>query len=112
MSGGNDHAAKHERVLLPKLWDIIADTVFLHFMLKAGESVDFAICDVRDVFFMLPLLPQERAYFSTFFDGSFYVWRRVVQGSVNGPNVFGRLSALTGRMTQSLVDPSEARMHI
>ena len=28
------------------------------------------------------------------------------------PNVLGRLSALTGRMTQSLLDPTEARMHI
>ena len=28
--------------------------------------------------------------------------QRIAQGSLNGPGVFGRLSALAGRMTQSL----------
>ena len=38
------------------------------------------------------------------------MWARVAQGSVNGPNVFGRLSALAARMTQALVSTSEARL--
>ena len=63
VSGANDHATKHERVLPPKLWDVIADTVLLHSMLKEGNSVDVFICDFRDVFFMIPLLPPRTIIF-------------------------------------------------
>ena len=59
---------------------------------------------------MLPVLQQEQKYFATAFAGSIYIWTRVAQGSVNGPNVFGRLSALTARMTQALVSTDEARL--
>ena len=40
------------------------------------------------------------------------MWTRVAQGSLNGPNAFGRLSALTGRMTQALMESTQARMQI
>ena len=41
-------------------------------------------------------------YFVARVRGVFYLWYRIAQGSLNGPGVFGRLSALTGRMSQSL----------
>ena len=71
-----------------------------------GEGIELLVLDFRDAFYMLPLLPEERKYFVAHFRGSFYLWERIAQGSLNGPGVFGRLSALTGRMTQSLF-PSE-----
>ena len=64
----------------------------------------------KDAFYMLPVLDAERKYFTTMYKGEIYIWDRVAQGSVNGPNVFGRLSALTARMTQSLLSPDEARL--
>ena len=41
-----------------------------------------------------------------------FIWARIAQGSLNFPNVFGRLSALVGRSTQACFDPAELRLHI
>ena len=110
VSGTNDMTTKRERIVLPKLWDVVGDAVHLYSCCEPGESVSFFVCDFRDAFYMLPVLARERRCFCTAFGGCIYVWARVAQGSVNGPNVFGRLSALTARMTQALVSPDEARL--
>ena len=49
----------------------------------------------------MPIPPAERHYYTTTHKGEVYVWWRVAMGSVDGPNVYGRLAALTGRMGQS-----------
>ena len=36
----------------------------------------------------------------------------MVQGSLNGPNTFGPLSALVGRISQGCFDPQELRLQI
>ena len=95
VSGTNDKAVKRERMMLPRLWDVVSDAVRLHTCCGDGEEVEFFICDSKDAFYMLPVLEQERKYFTTAFAGDIYIWDRVAQGSVNGPNAFGRLSALT-----------------
>ena len=40
------------------------------------------------------------------------MWQRVAQGSLNGPNTFGRLSAAVGRMTSGMLQEHEARLQI
>ena len=72
----------------------------------------FLVCDFVDAFFKMPLLPIERKYFATSLGEDIFIWARVGQGSLNGPTVFGRLSAMVGRFSQSLFDLSEARVHI
>ena len=44
-----------------------------------------------------------------FFSNAYYMWDRIVQGSINGPNVYGRLAALTSRMGQGMADSQEMR---
>ena len=61
---------------------------------------------------MLPLGFDEQPYFSAAYRGKVYVWGRVAQGSLNGPNIFGRLSALTGRITQGCFSPADLRLQI
>ena len=77
-----------------------------------GEQVHLFALDFRDAFYMRPLRRDERRYFTAYHQGRWYVWERVAQGSLNGPNVFGRLSALTGRMTQALMSSTGARLQI
>ena len=112
VSGSNDAARRVERVLLPKCWDIIRDIMALKKVCGDSEEVLLFVLDFKDAFYMLPLLDRERQYFSAYHDGAWYVWERVAQGSVNGPNAFGRLSALVGRLSQSLFGDSEARINI
>ena len=99
VSGSNDAAERRERILLPKAWDIIRDIMALRKNCKSHEEVFLFVLDFKDAFYMLPLLDDEYRYFTAFHDGKWYVWQRVAQGSLSGPNAFGRLSALTGRMT-------------
>ena len=54
----------------------------------------------------MPLREDEYKYFVAEYNGSFYVWTRAAQGSINGPTTHGRLAALTNRMSQSLEDES------
>ena len=39
-------------------------------------------------------------------------WNRIAQGSKNGPQLFGRLSAMIARLTQGVFDPTRARLHV
>ena len=68
--------------------------------------------DFVDAFFRVPLSPDERQYFVIKYGDKFLRWNRIAQGSVNGPQLFGRLAALIGRLTQRTLDDSRSRLHI
>ena len=55
----------------------------------------------------MPLHPDERSYFCVVFEGRFLVWNRVAQGSKNGPQAWGRLSAMITRLAQSVFEPGD-----
>ena len=112
VSGANAATTKHERVLLPQVWDVIRDSLTLQSGLTQGQEVYYFVCDFKDAFYKLPIHPRERQYFAAVFQGSIYVWRRVGQGSTNGPCLFGRLSAFVGRATQTIIPLSECKSQI
>ena len=68
--------------------------------------------DFADAFYMLPLVDCEKRYYVAYYDGFFYCWDRIAQGSLNGPTAFGRLSALTSRMTQALYPDGELQLQV
>ena len=112
VSGSNERATRNERIVLPRIWDAIRDGLELMLYGEPGHTLDFMVLDFRDAFYMLPLAHAEQRYFSAFYKGRFYVWQRVAQGSLNGPNTFGRLSAAVGRMTAGLLQDHEARLQL
>ena len=104
---------KSERVLLPRVWDVIRDGLVYHNRNGPNDDVDLLICDFSDAFYMIPLGADEQCFYVAAYHGKFYVWTRVVQGSVNGPNLFGRLSALVGSFSQACFSVGdEARIQI
>ena len=105
---------KVERRLLPSAFDVIHDTLAMHAKVipSAGEIIKYLVCDFKDAFFMLPLWWKECLHCGTWYQGSWYIWQRIPQGSINGPSVYGRLSALTGRMSQGLQDTTVVRTQI
>ena len=112
MSGSNDAAFRSERILLPKAWDVVSGIMELQKRVVDGEVVEFVVLDFADAFYMLPLRGDERSYFTAQYRGEFFVWMRIAQGSINGPTAFGRLSALTARMTQGLYHASRLQLQV
>ena len=72
----------------------------------------FLVCDFRDVFYKVPLLPCERPYYVLCYNQCYYIWTRLGQGSLNGPTLFGRLSAFLDRASQALLAALGARLQI
>ena len=107
VSGCNDAATKVERIILPSAWDVVNNT--MRVVARGGNSndVSFFVCDFRDAFYMLPAHPDERRYLATKYKGIIYIWSSIAQGTINGPDTYGRLAALTNRMTQSLYEEEE-----
>ena len=62
-SGLKDCAAKHQRVLLPRLLDTITQALNLLSKCQDGEDVDFFVLDYCDAFWQIPLHPEERRFF-------------------------------------------------
>ena len=60
-------------------------------------------------FYQVPLRLAEQRYFAFWHKASIHVYTRIAQGSLDGPSLYGRLSAFVGR---SLVSPAEARLQI
>ena len=109
VNGVNDHALKVERIILPSAWDVIHDTLILRAKMKSGQRLCYMVLDFKDAFFMLPLWASECRYCASLYKGHYYIWDRVGQGTINGPNVYGRLAALTSRMGQGLSNTTEQR---
>ena len=101
-SGSNSQTRRRERILLPSAWDAIRDTLRFLSIAERNEVIRYLVLDFRDAFLQDALASYGIHVFRGEFAGSFYVWTRTAQGSVNGPTIFGRLAALTNRMTQSL----------
>ena len=107
VSGCNGAATKVERIILPSGWDVVNNT--MRIVARGGDSdkVSSFVCDFRDAFYMLPAHPDECRHLATKYKGMIYIWPRIAQGTINGPNIYGRLAAVTNRMTQSLYDGEE-----
>ena len=112
VSGANSATSKYERIILPKVWDVVRDTLMMKARAEHGKDVSCLVCDYEDAFFKVPLSPAERKYFATALGDEIFIWERIGQGSLNGPTVFGRLSAMVGRLSQSMFSTSEARVQI
>ena len=76
------------------------------------ELIEYFVLDFTDVFFKLPLNVAEWPYFAARDKDTWMHWTRVAQGSRNGPQLFGRLSASVGLVTQGALVPQKARLRI
>ena len=72
VSGSNDAATKVERVLLPKCWDVVRDGMALKKQCAEDEYIYLFVLDFRDAFYMRPLLPKERRFFTAVYNGRWY----------------------------------------
>jgi len=108
-SGVSDTSAKSERIILPKLLDVVYDILNL---LATGQEIELFVIDFSNAFWLLPLPVNERKFFVSVHRGRYYVYLRNAQGSRGAPLGWGRTAALLGRLTQSMFHKNEARIEI
>ena len=112
MSGVDAISVQAERAISPRVADLVYGVLKIMDTVVPEEGIYFLVLDFVDAFFRVPLNPAERHFYVVQYAGRFLQWNRVAQGSTNGPQAFGRLAALVGRLTQSAMDDGRAKLHI
>jgi len=108
-SGVSIYASKRERVILPRLLDIIFDILGL---MVNSDEIDLFVLDFADAYWLMPLPPEERRWFVSKLRNKYFVFHRNAQGSRNAPLGWGRIAALTARLTQSMFSADEVRVEV
>ena len=106
-SGVNKLCSQGERILLPRLSDVVGDALDVF---RRGGTASFFAIDVRDAFHNIPA-GKDRAYTSAVvnIDGrqQILTFDVLVFGSVSSPTLWGRFAAWFGR-TLAVVNPEVA----
>ena len=117
-SGVNAQIIIKERIVLPRLFDVINAILDLMGTLEpaqalgASPQVELVCMDFKDAFKMLRSAEEEQRFLAgRACDGWFY-YERVLFGVRSGPLVWGRVAAWVGRCTQAVMKPSEGRLSI
>ena len=114
----NSFVRLHERVVLPRLMDIVSDLICL---LEAEpnnmtdeEIVDMMVLDFQDAFHSMGVHESELPYqlFRVPGKDTYAGYNTVVFGGGGAGLVWSRGAALLGRSGQSLFKPTEARIEI
>ena len=111
----NQRAWKGGRLLLPRVTDVLDDTLGLLRQAEGTDSgVEWLVLDYSDWFFQIPLHPKERRHvaFAYKAKGKFAVYTVQAQGSLNAPVVCGRVAALVARLTQGAFGESALKLQI
>ena len=81
-SGISAVASKRERVILPRFLGTVRSTLE---MLAQCREAELCVLDFADAFWLLPLVPEERRWFTGKLRGKYFVFLRNAQGSRNAP---------------------------
>ena len=114
-SGVNAHARVHERIVLPRVSDLLADTLDLLRAARAkpDESLEFLVLDWEDAFHSIGVWDTEKPHQVVKGIGSTFVgYETVLFGGAGSPSVWGRAAAFLGRSGQALFDHDEARVQV
>ena len=109
-SGINGLMEVRERVILPKITDVVA---IIHHLQSSNSSWDAPLelysIDFKDAFHMLPLRPEERQFVICKDGyGRYHVSKVVLFGLAPGPLLWARLASAAMRLAQSAVWDHEA----
>ena len=111
-SGVNLVILQGERVVLPRVSDVIDSVKSLGCTNQGVKSVWLLGTDISDAFHQVPLDPKEWQYTAAAFRGRVYVFKVLVFGSVSAPTVWGRYAAWLGRSTAAVLRGDDFRMHV
>ena len=79
-----------ERVVLPRIRDVLADVVWLMRNVEADEEVELMVADFQDAFHTLPVAEAEKKFQTArTYDGQFLGFETIVFGGMASPLVWG-----------------------
>ena len=112
-SNVNDHARLHERIVLPRVVDLLQDALAMLEHGTVDEDLDMMVIDWADAFHSIGVLDDEKAHqIVKGFRGTYIGYETVLFGGAGSPGVWGRAAAFLGRSGQSLFCASEARLQV
>ena len=97
-----------ERLVLPRISDVVTATLDLMEQGFSADQLCFLVADFRDAFKMLRTFPSERRFLSGKALGAYFVFTTVLFGVGTGPLVWCRVAAAMMRITQAAL--SDARL--
>ena len=100
-NGTNSKVIFHERLVLPRLKDVIQGVMEFVKGKANEEGIDFLSLDFRDAFKQLHVVKSERPYLAGVAMGGFFSYRTVLFGVGSGPLVWCRVAAWVMRSTQA-----------
>ena len=109
-SGVNLAVRQGERVVLPRLSDVVADLRELASL--DTERMVLLGTDVSEAFHQIPLHESERRFTVAALGGKYYVFKVLVFGSSSAPTVWGRYAAFLGRSTAAIMGDDPLRVQI
>ena len=111
-SGVNELIAPGERIILPRLNDLVDDVLDLQRACAPHEHVVLFGTDIADAFHQVPLSKAERKFSVVSINGDYYVFKVLVFGSGSAPTVWGRYAALLGRSLSSIFGAHSLRTEV
>ena len=108
----NERVSQGERIVLPRLLDVVNDVVKLAQHLEVGEELWFVGIVIADAFSNVLVNPDEKRYLCAAIGGKFVVFDSLVFGSGSSPTIWGRYGAWLGRSLAALFDSSEFRSQL
>ncbi len=109
-SGVNSQVSFKERIILPRLSDIVDDILALLEYSNDG-TWDQMVLDFRDAFKQLPVHPSEQRFLGGAALGGYFIYKVVLFGIKSGPLVWGRIAAYLMRLTAATIYDLPARLH-
>ena len=119
-SSVNEAVALDERIVLPRLQDLVEDILALQRLVRRrGHSddgspvgVEQLVIDIADAFHNIPTTRAERRFCCAKVGGMYIVFRALCMGGRASPNVWGRFAAGCGRILAAVADPKGCRCEI
>jgi hypothetical protein len=97
-SGINAFVRLSERIVLPRLRDVVANAMWMMGQCLEGEEIEQVVIDFSDAFKTLPVREEERPLQIARADGNTFVgYDTIVFGGGGSPLVWGRAAAFLGR---------------
>ena len=94
-SGVNQHVRVHERIVVPRVLDLLTDCVeFLSMSKEQGADLEFMVLDWEDAFHSMGVLDKEKPHqVVKGFGKEFVGYETVLFGGGGSPGVWGRAAA-------------------
>ena len=106
----NSHITQPERIVLPRLEDLVDSARELHAQRGEGGQHWLIGLDIKDAFLNIPLLEAEQPYVCTKIGPYWVQSKTLVFGASSAPLVWGRFAAWLGRSLSAIL-PRSFRIH-